>query len=739
MSSNISTKTNFNKGNIRILSVDFETRQITTKKGSNNNNNNTRNQIFAAGFYTNTGFKEVIHLLSDSKFRNDEVKFIRYIVYRLQSFQGIITGWHIAGSDLVVLDEVCKHIGVESPVGFYYTFVTNAADQSEDSADDGDEDAKDDKENSTIINNNNDKEVLVSYPYLKDKKKLIDMYKVFHHGFIKNSVYPFKYRDLQLDTVAIGMLGYGKYISESTGIKITGENVLHFPADEQKKYVLKDAELVIRLIEHNNYEVFNILRCIAEIAGLEFKQVCHAGVGKAWESIIYKMIGTGQCSSTPTISGRLKKKKYSGAIVLEPEPKSYNTTTPIEIFDVKGLYPTMMMLHNLSFETVCCGCCKDNPNARVSQQIMDIINEGLQKKLKSKVAYETEKRKDSYWICLKNKGAIPKMLLKFKEQREYYRNKGNESMSQALKVMMNSIYGLFGSENIFAFQDYRVAELVTAFARLVLLEMKDLANKKFGMNIIYGDTDSIFVVSDIKEPNSIRCFIASCKRNLDIDVEHQNTFVRSILLGKKHYIGIQPNGNIIIRGMEGKKRDKPKFFNQVFSQLIEDYKNNNDKDLAINILKAFHQLELAEVEPSLLAYSSVLSKNPDGYQPYTPQYKIGNILNKEAGSLISYYISGQQEDGYKGYSTNYQDLNIDVYKQELWKIVKEILRLLGYNIQKLEEQIFPEIIIEERDADIMPIPIKNKITNCNRKKYRNNKPAENVQEQNESLTNYYFR
>ena len=45
-------------------------------------------------------------------------------------------------------------------------------------------------------------------------------------------------------------------------------------------------------------------------------------------------------------------------------------------------------------------------------------------------------------------------------------------MSQALKVMMKSIYGLFGSDGIFAFQDYRVAELVTAFARLKLLEMK---------------------------------------------------------------------------------------------------------------------------------------------------------------------------------------------------------------------------------------------------------------------------
>jgi DNA polymerase I len=257
------------------------------------------------------------------------------------------------------------------------------------------------------------------------------------------------------------------------------------------------------------------------------------------------------------------------------------------------------------------------------------------------------------------------------------------------------------------------------------------------MNIIYGDTDSIFVLSDIKEANSISCFIASCKRNLDIDVEHQNTFVRSILLGKKHYIGIQSNGNIIIRGMEGKKRDKPKFFNQVFSQLIEDYKNN--KDLTMNILKAFQQLELAEVDPSLLAYSSVISKNPDKYQPYTPQYKIGNILNKESGSLISYYKSGKQEDGHKGYSTNYQDLNIDVYKQELWKIVREILRLLGYNIQKLEEQIFPEMIMEEGDEDIMMMPIKNNITNRGRKKCRTDKPPPNIQQQNASLTNYYFQ
>jgi DNA polymerase elongation subunit (family B) len=86
---------------------------------------------------------------------------------------------------------------------------------------------------------------------------------------------------------------------------------------------------------------------------------------------------------------------------------------------------------------------------------MDDINNSLRNKIKSQALYEKEKRKERYWICIKNKGAIPKVLLKFKEQREYYRQKGNEPMSQALKVMMNSIYGLFGSD---AYLNFRIIE-----------------------------------------------------------------------------------------------------------------------------------------------------------------------------------------------------------------------------------------------------------------------------------------
>jgi len=111
-----------------------------------------------------------------------------------------------------------------------------------------------------------------------------------------------------------------------------------------------------------------------------------------------------------------------------------------------------------------------------------------------------------------------------------------------------------------------------------------------------------------------------------------NTFVRSILVSKKHYIGIQPDGKVIIKGMEGKKRDRPPFFNRVISQLIEDYRNN-ESDLSLDVIEAFKQLEVAEVDPSHLAYSVVLNKDPGDYQSYTPQHKIGRSMNKGAGSF----------------------------------------------------------------------------------------------------------
>jgi hypothetical protein len=104
-------------------------------------------------------------------------------------------------------------------------------------------------------------------------------------------------------------------------------------------------------------------------------------------------------------------------------------------------------------------------------------------------------------------------------------------------------------------------------------------------------------------------------------------------------------------------------------------------------------------------------------------------MNKGAGSLIKYYKTGQEEDGYKGYSTNYQDLNIDVYKDELWKLVKEILTLQGYDIQKLEDQIF----MEQEEDKVYDTSLRL----TERQQTKRKRSQSNVQ-RNESLGKYFL-
>ena len=53
----------------------------------------------------------------------------------------------------------------------------------------------------------------------------------------------------------------------------------------------------------------------------------------------------------------------------------------------------MMILHNVSVETDCCNCCKDDPYARNPQPIMDFINNGLRQKIRSQTLYQKEKQR----------------------------------------------------------------------------------------------------------------------------------------------------------------------------------------------------------------------------------------------------------------------------------------------------------------------------------------------------------
>jgi len=241
----------------------------------------------------------------------------------------------------------------------------------------------------------------------------------------------------------------------------------------------------------------------------------------------------------------------------------------------------------------------------------------------------------------------------------------NLGRKEGLKILINGGYGLFGNEG-FKYSDIRVAELITAYGRYTLSNMQEMA-KSLGFEVVAGDTDSLFLHGN----EDISKFIAECKEKLDVDVEHDKTFKRVVIIKKKHYFGVTGEGEIIIKGMEGTKNDRPAWINNVFNQFVKDFAN--DINPLVNLRKSIADLEAEKVSMDLLKISVKLSKDPKQYAVNNPQKKIGLLLNAKAGDVIEYYKSNNTD----GISINPNDISIAKYKEMLLSSVNDALEIWG--------------------------------------------------------------
>jgi DNA polymerase, archaea type len=394
---------------------------------------------------------------------------------------------------------------------------------------------------------------------------------------------------------------------------------------------------------------------------------------------------------------------YKGATVLEPKKGIYHN---LIVVDVISLYPSMAILHNISFDTVNCECCKDDQDARIPYEISNMSNSDS----------DSDGRENkNYWICKRIEGIFPKKLSLFKDERIRQKQLGNKIKQLALKILINGGYGVFGNR-FFKYYDPRVAELITAYGKYTLTKMQEIA-KEMGLNVVYGDTDSLFIdicINDYEECNTknnrsrtvmqvnnntitgqVSKFKEECNKRLKIEVEHSKTYKTAIISSKKkHYIGWTgiPGVAPDIVGMEGDKNDRPKWINNVFRQVVEGILgvNKNNADPISVLEKSISDLELGNVNHELLTRSVKLSKNPEEYHNINDRKRrLGLAVGARKGDVIEYYESDNSKTGY---SLNHQDLSVRKYKLMLWKTVKEILEIAGYDISSLENELVFTIV-----------------------------------------------
>jgi DNA polymerase elongation subunit (family B) len=530
--------------------------------------------------------------------------------------------------------------------------------------------------------------------------------KVFGNKAIQYNVFEGKYTTTSLDNVSSALLGLSKYGNMNAG----SENITNIPVEEQIKYVKRDAELVMLLAQYKNSLVLRLMKKFSSYAEMDYFKICNTDVGKWYENKYNKMISRGEITLKYTPEYKLEKQMFGGGHHTKPKKDFYISSDVYEL-DIKGMYPNIIIKDNISFDTLNCSCCEDDPNAQVDQNTIDLINEFLKEK-------KINRRVSKCWICNKRLGALPSVLQYVSSDREKYQRllKGEKSKPNpnallideynlqqlAAKVFANVGYGLFGSE-YFDFSNFKVAECITAEGRRIHKQMEIMAQQNpFNFEIVFGFTDSIFVRVDSTNSSKedlIREFIERCKKELGMTVEIKNFFTNSIFYGEKNRLvgwSGKENDEPLIKGLDGLAYSDPlwvrKWVFKIISEIIKKPQSRFEtvpKLLNEAVFDLKHNICTSEENiAKQLKFTQRLSMYPDKYHKGNRTGLLGRLLEKDKGEQVWWYEIIRIDAGTKSsFSTlvpKPENVNIKKYKEKLFDKLKDTLEITGFDVKKIK-------------------------------------------------------
>jgi len=264
----------------------------------------------------------------------------------------------------------------------------------------------------------------------------------------------FKFENFKLDTVAHELLGEGKDISSENSADKIGEIERRFREDKNALalYNLLDCTLVLDIFEKTH--LIELLQNQSVLSGLMLDRI---GVSTAAFDffMLPKIHRKGFVASNILEINR--DSPNQGGTVLEPQTGLHEH---VLVFDFKSLYPSIMRTFKI------------DPLSRL------LSNE------------DPIKTPTGITFSLSNH-VLPKRLEELMQKRDEAKIEGNQPLSKAIKILMNSFYGVMGSTGS-RFYHVDLPQAISGIGRWVL-EETIVFIKSQGYEVIYGDTDSIFI------------------------------------------------------------------------------------------------------------------------------------------------------------------------------------------------------------------------------------------------------
>lgn len=332
------------------------------------------------------------------------------------------------------------------------------------------------------------------------------------------------------------------------------------------KYCVQDCDLVLTLMA--KLDTLVNARGMADVCRVPIQYIFLRGQGiKIYSAVVYNASKRNQIIVTQ--EGIEGDTSYEGAIVLPPKIGMY-LEQPIPVLDFNSLYPSNMIAYNLSPDTLVYikKCNEDGQTLsmegndgkafKTAGYQIDTIsydeteNKGTEYEKKYKIicGFVQPNKTDPNTV-----GLLPLtldiLLKKRKETRKLMETIEDDAQKSVLnglqlayKVVANSVYGQCGSKTS-AIRKLEVAACTTAAGRDRIQDAKKIVETEFGGEVIYGDTDSIFIKFPTKDlSESMKLGKAAAERitstinRKPYKIEYEKTFYPFILFCRKRYVGM---------------------------------------------------------------------------------------------------------------------------------------------------------------------------------------------------------
>lgn len=417
----------------------------------------------------------------------------------------------------------------------------------------------------------------------------------------------YSFESFSLENVARELLGEGKLLhGGNRGEEITRQ----FREDKTSlaAYNLKDCELVSAIFQHTALLDFAVARSLMTGLNIDRMGGSVASFDNLYLPRLHRAGYVAPNASSDVVAS-------PGGFVLDSTPGIYDH---VLVLDFKSLYPSIIRTFYIDPLGLALGVSGGLSDAQCVEGFIG-----------GRFAREGH--------------ILPQLIAQLWERRDAAKASADQPLSQAIKIIMNSFYGVLGTTGC-RFFDARLASSITRRGHEILNRTRDYIEAS-GNRVIYGDTDSVFVwISGARDDAAAQAAGRELQRDLNVwwqqvirqefDLEsvlelefetHYKRFLMPTVRGsdkgsKKRYAGVisTPQGDrLVFKGLENVRTD--------WTRLARDFQEELYRRVFLGepfeayVKRLAQQVVAGELDAQLL-YRKRLRRRLDQYERNVPPH-----------------------------------------------------------------------------------------------------------------------